>query len=142
MASNFYNGGLQRLLSGNVNYTSGTTKMLVVDNTYTFNVTHEYVSNISGEVSGTGYARMTLSGKTVSVNSTTNVITMDCADPSMANVSTSNFWAGGIVFDDTGNDNTSALIGFLDFPETSVNNVTVNIVIPSTGILELTNNVQ
>ena len=141
MASNFYNNGLLKLLNGSINYTSDNVALLVVDNTYTFDRTDEFVSDITGEVSGTGYARMSLTSKTLTLNATTNTVVFDSANVSMSAVTTSNAWAGAVIYDDTGVDSTSSLIGFLDMPETTTNGSNVTLTVPSEGLFEVTNDI-
>lgn len=139
MASNLYNIGLLRLLNGSTSFTGDTIKGLVVDNTYTFNVSHEYVANVTGEVSGTGYSRFDLTSKTVSLNA--NTVVMDCANVTLASVNTANAWAGMVVFEDTADDNTSPLLGFISMPETTTDGSNVTLNINTAGLFEFTNNI-
>lgn len=141
MASNFYNNGLLKLLNGSINYTSDNIALLVVDNTYTFDRTDEFVSDITGEVSGTGYARLSLTSKTVTLNATTNTVVFDSANVSMSAVTTSNAFSGAIVYDDTGVDSTSSLIGFFDMPETTTNGSNVTLTVSADGLFQVSNNI-
>lgn len=141
MASNFYNNGLLKLLNGSINYTSDNIALLVVDNTYTFDRTDEFVSDITGEVSGTGYARLSLTSKTLTLNATTNTVVFDCADPSFSAINTSNAFSAGIVYDDTGVDSTSSLIGFFDMPETTTDGSDVSITVSASGLFQVSNNI-
>lgn len=141
MASNFYNIGLLRLLNGSTTFTTDTVKGLIVDNTYTFSVSHEYVANISGEVSGTGYARFDLTSKTVSLNATSNAVVFDCADLSFYSINTSNAIAGMVVYQDTEDDNTSPLLGFISIPDTTTNGSDLDLAINVAGLFEFTNNI-
>ena len=140
MASNFYNIGLLRLLNGSTTFTTDSVKGLIVDNTYTFNVSHEYVSDVSGEVSGTGYARFTLTGKTVELSA--NTVRFDCANVLLDSVNTANALAGVVIFEDTGIDSTSAVLGFFDIPVTTTDGSNVTLVVSSNGLFEVTNNIS
>ncbi len=141
MASNLYNNGLLKLLNGNINYTSDNIALLVVDNTYTFDRTDEFVSDLTGEVSGTGYARLSLTSKTVTLNATTNTVVFDCADVSFNAITTSNAFSGAVVYDDTGVDSTSSLIGFFDMPETTTDGSDVNVTVSANGLFQVSNNI-
>ena len=141
MASNFYNNGLLKLLNGSINYTSDNIALLVVDNTYTFDRTDEFVSDLTGEVSGSGYSRQSLANKTVTLNATTNTIVFDCDNVSYTAITTSSALSAGIVYDDTGVDSTSSLIGFFDMPETTTNASDVAIIVSPSGLFEVSNNI-
>lgn len=141
MASNFYNNGLLKLLNGSIDFLSDNVAILITDNTYTFDRTDEFVSDLSGEVSGTGYARLSLTGKTVTLNATTNTVVFDCANVSYNTITTSNAFSGAVVYDDTGVDSTSSLIGFFDMPETTTNASNVTVTVSASGLFEVSNNI-
>jgi hypothetical protein len=141
MASNFYNNGLLKLLNGDINYISDDISLLVVDNTYTFDRTDEFVSDITGEVSGSGYSRLSLAGKTLSLNASTNTVVFDCDDLTMNVVSTSNAFSGAVIYGNTGVDSTSPLIGFFDMPETSTNGSDVTLTVAAAGLFQVSNNI-
>lgn len=66
MASSFYPKALEKMLKGELDLdgTGDTVKVMLLGNvaSYTFGVSHEFVSNITGELStsGTGYERKTI----------------------------------------------------------------------------------
>ena len=140
MASNFYNIGLLRLLNGSTTFTTDTIKGLVVDNTYTFNVSHEYVDDVTGEVSGTGYARFNLTSKTVALSG--NTVRFDCANVLLDSINTTNALAGVVIFEDTGVDSTSPVLGFFDVPETTTDGSNVTLVVSANGLFEVSNNIS
>lgn len=141
MASNFYNNGLLRLLNRDIDYINDDVSLLVVDNTYTFDRTDEFVSDITGEVSGSGYSRLSLSGKTIGLNASTNTVVFDCSDLTMNAVSTSNAFSGAVIYGNTGVDSTSPLIGFFDMPETSTNGSDVTLTVAAAGLFQVSNNI-
>jgi len=142
MASNLYNSGVLRLFNGTINYLSSTIKALVVNTGYTFNKGHNFVSDINGEVSGTGYSRLALTGKSISLNSNANTVTFDCDDLVYTGVTTSTAWDAVITFQDSGLDSTSPLLGYLEIDTLSANGVNIRIVVDEDGIIQVTNNIQ
>lgn len=63
MVSKLYNKGLLALLDGTIDPITDTIKILLVSPTYVFDRTEQYVADTDNEVTGTGYSRKTLSGK-------------------------------------------------------------------------------
>lgn len=61
MASSFYPTVFQHLLKGDVDLDTATVKVLLLTDSYTFDATDNYVSDLSGEVSGGNYERKTVS---------------------------------------------------------------------------------
>lgn len=138
MASNIYTKGLLSLANGNVDYLTSNIAILLTDNTYAFNVAHEFVSDVSAsEVSGTGYARKSLTSKTVTASG--NTIVFDCGDVTYTAMSTTEDLASAIIYNDTGTDNASVLIANIDFEDISTSNSDVNVVTSSSGLFTLTN---
>lgn len=138
MASNIYTTGLLNLANGNVDYLTDNIAILLTDNTYAFNVAHEYVSDVSAsEVSGTGYSRKAISSKTITL--TGNVVTFDCGDISYTAMSTSEDLASAIFYKETGTDNTSPLVAHIDFEDISTSNSDINIITSAEGIFQLAN---
>src|SRR5574343_593905 len=95
-----------------------TLKALLLTDAASYDYTDEFVSDLSNEVSGGGYARQSMPG-TVSYDASGAYFT-----PS-ANITFENITASVghvIFFDDTGNDATSRLVGAVEL------NSTVNVV--------------
>lgn len=139
MASNVYNRGLLKLLDGTIDYLNDNIALLIVNNTYAFDVSHEYVSNITGEISGTGYARKSLVSKTVSANG--NAVIFDCGDISYTAMDVSDTMDSAIIYAESGTDATSTLIANIEFQDLSVSNSDVNIVTSDQGLFRVTNNI-
>lgn len=140
MASNLYNKGLLKLLDGTIDYLTDNIGLLIVDNTYAFSVDHEYVSNISGEVSGTGYERKFLPSKTVTLSS--NSVTFDCGTIEYTTVDTANVLSSAIVYADGATDADRSLIAHIEFADLTTSNTDINIVTGGDGLFALTNNIS
>ena len=82
MASSFYNSGLAALLNGTVDWDNGgaAIRALLVTSAYTFNKDHSFVSSITNELSGTGYVRKDLAGRTVTQDNTNDRAVLDASD--------------------------------------------------------------
>lgn len=139
MASNIYNTGLLKLLNGTIDYLNDNVAILLVSNNYVFDATHEFVSNISDEISGSGYARKSLTSKTITLNATTNTVTFDCGAITYTALDSANVLAAAIIYDEAGVDSASSLIANIDFENLTTSNADVNIETSSAGLFEITN---
>lgn len=136
MASRLYLPGLLSMINGGVNFLSSDIKAMAVDSTYTFNKTHQFVSDITGEVSGTGYARVALTSKTLaSSTNLTDSYSFDSADITFPTVNTTTNWVGVILFDDTGSDLTSPLLAHYDIPELTTDGSDVILTVHVDGLV-------
>ena len=61
--SNMYLSGLAAFKAGSIIWTSADIRMLLVTSSYTFDESHDFVSNITNECTNSGYARQALAGK-------------------------------------------------------------------------------
>lgn len=117
------------MLDGTISWNSSQIKALIVDNTYTFDNTDEFVSDVSAsEVtnsSGTGYERKILLNKTVDL--TANVVAMRADDLTYTNVSTAEVWDALILFQQGVLDTDSRLIGYLPIDAVTTNGSTVSV---------------
>ena len=145
MASNIYNNGLLKILDRTVDYVSDNVAVLLVDNAYTFSETHEYVSNVSGEVVndiGSGYARQSLASKTITLNTSANAVVFDCADISYTAIDTTNTIAGAVIYKDSGTDSTSDLVAFIDFADIITNGSDIDLQINANGLFRINNTIS
>jgi hypothetical protein len=110
--STVYRNYKSRLLTDLQN---GTVKVMLTNN-YTPLQTHQFKSDVTNEASGTGYTAggATLTSKTVTVNTTTNIATFSCANPVWVNTSIT--FNGFVMYIDSGTASTSPLVGY--FPVT------------------------
>lgn len=142
MASRLYNQGALKLLDRTVDYASDNIAVLLVDNNYSFDISHEFVSNISGEAvndTGSGYARVALEGKDISLNASANAVVFDSNDVSYTAISTTNTLAGAVLYKDTGSDATSDLVAFIDFADLTTNGSDVDLQINANGLFRVIN---
>lgn len=142
MASKMYGSFLSKALNKEVDWDTDAFKVALVSSSYTPNQdTHDYWDDVvSNEVSGTGYTAggATLTSKTISYDSSSNVITLDAAD---AVWSTSTITARyAVIYSDAGASNAAkVLVGYIDFgsdQSSSAGNFTVTF--DSTGIARFT----
>ena len=141
MPSKLYGNFLAKALNKEVDWDSDTIKVLLATSSYTPNQdTHDYFNDVSSaEVTGTGYTAggITLSSKTATYDSGTNVIVLDAADVTWSSSTITARYA--VVYDSTGTSSTSALIGYVDFgSDQSSTNGNFTITWDSTGIVRIT----
>jgi hypothetical protein len=105
----------------------GTPKMMFVDAAHTPNQdTEDYINDVNAnEAAGTSYTAggITLTSVTVTLDASTNTITIDAADITTAALSVSARW--GYVYVDTGTAATSPILAYTDFSQGAGGNATV-----------------
>ena len=116
VAKNYGRLGLS-LMSGEVNFGTHTFKLMLCTNLYTPDQgAHRYKSDITNEVSATGYTAggTTLTGVALSYDAATNRAWYDANDPSWPTATITARWA--VMYDSTpSTDATRPLIGYIDF---------------------------
>jgi len=117
MANVIYNSFKGALSSVNWGDNSTTTiKVMLVTSDYAPDIdTHEFISDVTNEASGTGYTTggIVLTNRTVTVDDTNDWAKYDADDISWA---ASTITArGAVIYKDTGTDTTSPLIAYIDF---------------------------
>ena len=116
MASVVYNNGKKYLMDGTLDLDTNTIKVALVTSSYTPNIdTHANFSDITNEVSGTGYTAggATLTSVTVTVDTSNDRAAFDAADVTW---SASTITArGAVVYKSTGTASTSSLLCYFDF---------------------------
>lgn len=137
----WYGNSLLKALNKEMNWTSDTIKVALVSSAYTPNQdTHAYYSDITNEVTGTGYTAggATLASKTATYTGATNVITLDAADVTWTSSTITARYA--IIYDATpATAATQPLLAYVDFgaDQTSTNG-NFSIVWDANGILKIT----
>ena len=145
MASNIYNNGLLKILDRTVDYASDNIAVLLVGNSYTFDVSHEYVDDLSDEAvndTGSGYARLSLASKTITLNTSANAVVFDCGDISYTDIATTNTLAGAVIYKDSGTDSTSDLVAFIDFADIVTNGSDIDLQINANGLFRINNSIS
>lgn len=113
-----YGKAMQTLVNKEWDYDTDTIVCALTTSSYTPNQdTHDYADDITNELSGGGYARVTLTGKTVGYTAGTNVLKLDCDDVTFSAFTAANI-RYAIFFADTGADSVSPLMAYVDFGAT------------------------
>ena len=68
------------MAAGAISLASADVRVLLVSSSYTFSSDHNFVSDITNELSGTGYARKVLASKVVAEDDTNDRATFDADD--------------------------------------------------------------
>lgn len=117
VTAKLYGSSLLSALTGKLNLTSDTLKVMLCTSAYTPNQdTHQYKSSVTGEVTGTGYTAggATLGSVTLDYDAGTNTAKLDAADTSWASSTITARYA--VVYDSTpASDAARPLIAYVDF---------------------------
>jgi len=115
MASLIYNSCLNDMATGAIDFDTNSFKILLVTSSYTPNKdTHTKRSDVTNEISGTGYTAGGVSTAVTVTNDTAN----DRIDINFADVSWSSATltaAAGVIYKTTGTSSTDNLVAYLDF---------------------------
>lgn len=124
MPSNLYNTGLSRILNRNIDFKNRSIKLLLVSEDYTFDKDHEYVDDITDEVTnneGSGYERKSLDNKSISLDSGNDRVIFDADDIEYEKIDTNEKISAAILFQDSGSDEDSPVIAAIDLPDILTN---------------------
>lgn len=139
MADVFFNGFKKNIMNGNIDLDNDTIKVALVTSDYTPNIdTHEAFSDITNEVTGTGYTAggNTIANAQVTQNNTDDVGVFDGDDVTWSNATITA--RGAIIYKDSGVASTSYLVAYLDFTTDQSSSVgTFEIQWNANGILRL-----
>ncbi len=133
--------GLHSMISGAVDLTNDTIKVMLLDTSFTPASTYDYVSEISSdELTGTGYVagyggsgRKTLASKTFTISEADGTVVFDAADVSWATITAGTAQHAAIIKEVT-NDAASPIICFVSFtPRVTAGN-TLTVAWSSNGI--------
>lgn len=113
----FYGKFLQSLANKEIDLDSDTLKVMLCTSSYTPDQdTHRYKSDVTNEITGTGYTAggATLTGVTVTYDASTNKLTLDASDVSWPDSTL--VARNAVVYDATpGSDATRPLICYITF---------------------------
>jgi hypothetical protein len=137
----WYGQSLMKALNKEIDFDSDTIKVMLTTSTYTPNQdTHVYLSDVTNEVTGTGYTAggATLANKTIGYTAGTNVIKLDADDVTWASSTITARYA--VIYDDTPSTTaTKPLLGYVDFgADQSSSNGNFTITWDAAGILKVT----
>jgi hypothetical protein len=109
-----YTNAVEAFANKELDWDTDNFSALLLDNTYTINQdSHEFVSSVVGdEISGGSYARVALTGKTISTG--TGVVKLLADDVVFASM-TGTAIRYMVVFRNTGSDATSKLVCVIQF---------------------------
>jgi hypothetical protein len=139
MASILYDKLYQLALTAGIDLEDDTINVLLVDDTYTADKTHDFVADVvADELSGTGYTRKTLAGKTVTLDGVNHRVTFDATDPVWTGLDAGTI-GGAVVFKQVTNDADSPVLCFLDPTNLTTNGSDVTLQFNAAGILRLNN---
>jgi hypothetical protein len=142
MPSKLYGQFIQQSFNKEIDWDSDTIKVALLTNSYTPDQdAHNYFDDVvANEVTGTGYTSggATLTNKTNTYNSATNVIVLDADDVTWSSSTITARYA--VIYDATPATNaTRPLIGYVDFgSDQSSSNGNFTITWDSTGIVRVT----
>jgi hypothetical protein len=111
MASIVYNRGKAALIDGTAPGGwpgSGVFRVLLVGAGYTPDADHQFVSQITNELTGSTYSRKTLTGRTVTVDNATDRVLCDAADPVFSTLNAGAVAAAVVYLQVGGDDSTPA----------------------------------
>lgn len=141
VTAKFYGLVFQSAFNKEIDFNSDTIKCMLCTSTYAPNQdTHQYKSDVTNEVTGTGYTAggATVSTPTIGYTAATNVLKLDGADVSWASSTITARYA--VVYDDTPATNaTKPLVCYVDFgADVSSSNGTFSITWDAAGIATVT----
>jgi hypothetical protein len=138
-----YNSGIGILADGTVSWATSPIVALIVDSGQVFDVTDVFVSDVVADevtnATGTGYARKTLTGKTVTVDQVNDRVVFDASDVTYTAVETNETWDAVILYLDTGTDATSRLLCYVSIDALVTNGSDATVQWASTGIFRINN---
>lgn len=140
MANVKYNKAKKKFLTAGIDIDTDTIKCMLVTASYTPNATtHEFKSDVTNEITGTGYTAggVTLASVAVNEDTGTPEVEVTCTDPTWTSAT---FTArGAVIYKDTGVAGTSPVICYLDFGgDQSVTSGTFTIDFGTEGFYKLT----
>lgn len=137
MTAALYGGFTLAALKGEIDLDVDTVKALLVTSAYTFNPdTHDYLDDITGEITGTGYTAggVALTGVTLTKDTTNNKVTLDANDAVFGTVTLTGA-AGIILYVSKGTAAASPLICYEALsPAVDVAGAPFTFVFPAAGI--------
>lgn len=116
MANLFYNNGKLKLVNGTIDLDTDTLKVSLHTSSYTPNIdTHVFFSDLTNEITGTGYVAggATLTTVSLTVDTTNDRVYLDADDTTWVNSTLTARYA--VLYKSTGVAGTSPLIGYIDF---------------------------
>lgn len=141
MPAKLYGQLMAKAFNKEVDFDSDTIKVMLTTSSYTPNQdTHVYKSDVTNEVTGTGYTTggQALASKTVTYDSATNTVILDAADTVWSSSTITARYA--VIYDDAGaSDASKVLLGYVDFgSDQSSTSGNFTLTWDATGIIRVT----
>jgi hypothetical protein len=142
MNAAWYGKSVLSMLAGEIDYLDDDIMLMLCGSGYTPNQdTHQYVSSVTSEVTGTGYVAggVALAGKQITYNAGNNTSSLIASDIAIGPGATISGVRWGVVYALKATEATSPLLGYIDFDaEQTVTNGTFTIDWDATGVLKAT----
>lgn len=138
-----YNNALLQALKNNLSVEEDEIEVLLVDKDYTFDPSHEFVSDITNELenaSGTGYERKVANNVTLSLVAG-NKVKADCDNITYTAINTTEDARAAVFYQKNNDDNDSVLVCYLQGIELSTNGSDIEVRIDDDGIFEIENEI-
>ncbi len=139
MANYLFNDALTSIVKGEILWNSDTIKVALYSTAPDIDA-DTYLTDITGEATGTGYTTggNTLAGKSVTTDDTNNRTIVDATDAQWTGLTTTFRYI--VVYQSTGNAATSRLITCIDLGSTqTLTNGTYDITWPVSGVFNFAN---
>lgn len=131
------NEALTSLVKGEIDFLNDTISVILTTGAADID-TVTYVSDITGEISGGGYIRQTLTNKTVTTDDTNDRTIADADDVQWTSLT--NTFRYIHVVQDTGVDSTSRVVTTMDTGSSqSIDNGTYDVTWPASGVFNIQN---
>lgn len=135
MATTVYNRGLDELRA----FTTDTFEALLLNDAgYVPDKDHDYVADLTpgtNEISGAGYTRQTLGGKTRTIDDALNRITYDCSDLGFGSIAAGENVEAVVVYRLVTNDADSILIAYYPLGLIATTGLPFPVIISSAGLI-------
>jgi hypothetical protein len=144
MANGVYNRGKYLIANAGANLASADLRVLLVKDTYVFDATHNFVSDViagAKEISVAGYARQALANKTLTEDDANNFAYLDADDALFATLAAGQTVGGAVLYKFNAADGAAEVIAFYDPVDTLTNGGDITVIWnapASGGVLKLT----
>lgn len=140
VTAKLYGLALKSLVNKEIDFDTDTVKHMLTTSSYVPDQdTHQYLTDVTDEITGTGYTAggVTAAGKTVTYDTALNKLILDCDDPTWA---TTTFTARRMVtYIDTGTAATSPLLCWMDFgSDQTTSGVPFEVTLSPSGLVAIT----
>lgn len=126
--------GLVHVMKGDIHFDTDTIVCIPVS-AVPDQTAHEFISDLT-EINSPS-SRVTLTSKVISEDATNKEVELDCTDPEMPSLPTSNTYIGYVIAKSTGTDATSPCLFFVDTDNVTCNGGNIKVTLPAEGICKI-----